>query len=549
MPSIVIDRKVFEQLAGKKLPTETMKDRISYLGTDLDSVDDNEINVEVFPNRPDMLSVQGFARAFSSFIGVKVGLRKYDVKDSHESVIIDKSVQKVRPYTACAIVKGIRYDDDKIKEVVQIQEKLHVTYGRNRRKIAIGIYPFEKIKPPIRFLAKKPEDIRFQPLEFSREINGSQILSQHPTGREYAHLLANADVYPIFIDSNDQILSMPPIINSHTTGKISEQTRDVFVECSGFDFHVLQKCINMIDTAMADMGGQIYSMTLKYPDKTVVTPNLEPSEMDFDLKYINKILGTNITDAQSKELLERMGYGYMKKKVLVPAYRADILHQVDLAEDVAIAYGYENFESMIPNVATIAQEQPMEVFKSKITDVLVGLGLLETTTFNLTKKECQSILMNTRIPLVELANSISQEYSVLRAWVIPSLMELLGQNRHNEYPQNIFCFGTIFKKNEKEETGIEENERLAVVLCSDSTDYTQIKQVADYLLRCLDIKYSIADAEHDSFIPGRVGRIIVNGSKVGYLGEMHPQVLANWSLEMPVAALEINITELMLRKE
>src|SRR3989338_2286450 len=183
MPTININRKVFESLIGKKLPTEKLKDRISYLGKDLESVTEDEIIVEIFPNRPDMLSVQGFSRAFSSFIGAKTGLRQYKVEPSKEKVIIDKSVANVRPYIACAIVRNLHFDDEKIKEVIDIQEKLHVTYGRNRKKVAIGIYPFEKIKPPIRFIAKKPEEIIFQPLEFTREINGMQILSQHPAGR------------------------------------------------------------------------------------------------------------------------------------------------------------------------------------------------------------------------------------------------------------------------------------------------------------------------------------------------------------------------------
>ena len=184
MPTININKQVFERLVGKKLLTEKLKDRISYLGTDLENITKDEIIVEIFPNRPDMLSVQGFARAFSSFIGVKTGLKHYKVEPSKEKVIIDKSVANVRPYTACAIVKDMRFDDEKIKEIIDIQEKLHVTYGRNRKKAAIGIYPFEKIKPPIRFIAKKPEEIRFKPLEFPREINGKQILSQHPAGRD-----------------------------------------------------------------------------------------------------------------------------------------------------------------------------------------------------------------------------------------------------------------------------------------------------------------------------------------------------------------------------
>ena len=258
MPTITLNRKVFDVLVGKKLPLEKLKDRISMLGTDLEEVNDKEIIVEVFPNRPDMLSVQGFARAFSSFIGAKTGLRHYKVEPSKEKMIVEKSVAEVRPYTACAIVKNLHFDDEKIREVIDIQEKLHITYGRNRKKVAIGIYPFEKIKTPIKFIAQDPEDIVFQPLEFNKKMNALEILEKHPAGRAYGRLLHGKKKFPVFRDADNEVLSVPPIINSHNTGKINEKTKDIFIECSGFDFNFLQKCLNIIVTALDEMGGKVY---------------------------------------------------------------------------------------------------------------------------------------------------------------------------------------------------------------------------------------------------------------------------------------------------
>jgi len=544
MPTITLNKKAFENYVGKKLPLDKLKDRISLLGTDLENVTDNEIIVEVFPNRPDMLSVQGFARAFSSFIGAKTGLRHYKVEHSNEKMIIDKSVSNVRPYTACAIIKDMHFNDEKIKEVIDIQEKLHITYGRHRKKAAIGIYPYEKIKAPIRFMAKKPEEIVFQPLEFPRKINALEILKQHPAGREYGHLLEGREKFPVFIDANNEILSVPPIINSHKTGKINEKTKDVFIECSGFDFNVLQKCLNMLAAAMAEMGGRIYSMDLIYGNKKFITPDLSPEKIKVDIEYISKLLGLNLKEAEIKKLFERMGYGYKDKNALIPAYRADILHQADLAEDIAIAYGYENFKSLIPNVATIAEENKFEIFKNKISDLLTGLNFLETFTYNLTNRDFQCKKMQTDADIVELSNSISREYDILRAWVLPSLMEIFGNNKHHEYPQRIFTIGKIFKKNNEFETNIEENERIAVAIASEKTDYTEIRQILDYLIRSLDLKYEIIEAEHSSFITGRVGRVIVNGKKVAYIGEISPEVISNWDLEMPATAFELNLTGL-----
>jgi phenylalanyl-tRNA synthetase beta chain len=542
MPTITIPRKQFERYVGKKLETDRLRDRISYLGTDIECITEDEFTVEVFPNRPDMLSVPGLARAFSSFIGEKIGLRRYEVRDSGEKVIIDKSVGKVRPYTACAIVKDLKYDDEKIKEVIQIQEKLHVTFGRNRRKLAIGIYPFEKIRPPIRFLAKKPEDIKFRPLEYNKTINGRQMLSMHPAGREYGHLLEGLDLFPVFEDAEGSILSMPPIINSHETGKIGPLTKDVFIECSGFDLRVLERCINIIVTAMADMGGRVFSMELHYPDKKIVSPRLEPVKMKIEVAYISRLLGLDLSPKDIGKLLERMGYGYKAGSVLIPPYRTDILHQVDLVEDVAIAHGFENFKPTIPNVATIGEEDPLEVRKRAIANVLSGLGYLEVNTYNLTSREVQCRMMGHEEELVELANALSQEYNVLRKWMLPSALEILKANRQHEYPQQIFGTGTLFSKDASAETGVLERDSLMIATSGDKSNFTEIRQAADYLFSQLGLSVSYKQASHPSFIDGRVAGIFLGNKKLGLLGEVAPSVLENFKLEMPVAACEINLS-------
>jgi phenylalanyl-tRNA synthetase beta chain len=549
MPTITLNKKVLEQLVGKKLSLEELKDRISMLGTDLEKIENEEIVVEIFPNRPDLFSEQGLARALASFIGVnnKTGLKKYHLKKSGEKVIIDKSVQDVRPYTTCAIVKNLQFDDEKIREIIQIQEKLHLTFGRNRKKVAIGIYPLEKITFPVYFKADKPNNIIFRPLEAERQMTALQMLSQHKAGREYGHLLEGLDKFPFFIDAKNEILSLPPIINSHLTGKITGETKAVFIECSGFDYPSLSLCLNMIVTALADMGGEIYSLELVYPNHKKLSPDLIPGKMKLNLKYVNQRLGLNLKEAEVKKLLERMGYGCQKGIVLIPAYRADILHPVDLVEDIAIAYGYENFTAEIPNVATIGEETPFEKFSSKIREILSGLGLLEVKNYSLlTEKELnQKMLLKEK--LIPLKNALG-DYNHLRNSLLSSLLKNLGENQHNEYPQNIFEIGRIFNfaldSFVQEETGISEQENLAIMLCHEKADFTEIKQILDSLFLALGLKYTIREVAHPSFILGRVGDILIESRKIGVIGEIHPQVLTNWSLSMPVVGLELELEEL-----
>jgi len=576
MPTITLNKEVFEQLVGKKLPLEQLKDRISMLGTDLEKIEANEIEVEVFPNRPDMLSEQGFARAFSSFIGVKTGLRKYEVKTSGKKVVIDSSVKNVRPYTACALVKNLKFNDEKIREIIQIQEKLHVTYGRNRKKLAIGVYPLEKIEFPITYRAEFPSKIKFRPLEAAQEMTGLQILSHHKAGREYGHLLDGLDKFPIFVDANHNILSLPPIINSHLTGKVTPETDSLFIECSGFDLHTLSICLNIIVTALSEMNGEIYSLELDYGTEKKITPNLTPEKMKLDLNYINKRLGLKLQEKEAKELLEKMGYGYEKDEdenteksrkngtVLIPPYRSDILHQADLAEDIAIAYGYENFLAEIPNVATIGAEAPSEHFYNKVREILVGLKLLEVKNYHLMTKLELHEQMNLNSPTnsgenyLALKNALG-DYNHLRNSLLPSLMKNLHENRHYEYPQTIFELGRVFNsgtsktKIEQEtkippriqtETGVQEQEHLAVVLCHENADFTEIKQILDALINSLGIHAKIKESQHPSFIPGRVGDIFVKEKKIGIIGSLSPQVITNWSLTVPVVGLELNLEEL-----
>ncbi len=544
MPTVKLNKKTVLELLGRKISDEVLADRISMLGTGLESIGETEIEVEVFPNRPDLLSEQGMARALSSFMGIKTGFRHYFVKKGSTKVIIDKSVKNIRPFTACAVVKNIKLTEDKIKEIIQIQEKLHITYGRNRKKVALGIYPLEHIKPPIYYKALVPEEIKFKPLDLNKELTGNQILAIHPTGREYGHLLEDKEKFPVFLDSKMKVMSMPPIINSNDIGKISLTTKDVFIECSGFDFDYLHTCLNMVVTALADMGGSIESVDLSYPDKKYTTPQLAGKEIKIEVDYINKILGLELKEVDMKKLLEKMGYDYKNKKALIPGYRADILHPIDLVEDIAIAFGYENFHGTIANVACSGAEKPFETFKNKIRDVLIGSGLIEIKNYHITNKINQSKLMNHPVELVELANSLTQDYDVLRAWIIPNLLETLRYNKMYEYPQNIFEIGTVFKHNDDYETGIHENDRLGVALCGQDANFTKIKQIFDVLMSALNMKYETTDTEHNSFIKGRIGRIVAGNEKIAYLGEIHPQVLANWSLEMPVAVFELNLSDL-----
>lgn len=545
MAVVSINKKTFEKEIGKL--DENMQEKIAMFGTPIDRISEEEIDIEIFPNRPDLLSYHGFKRSFLDFLGKKTKKTEYKANKPEKDfqVKIDSSVKEIRPYTACAIVKDLVLDNEKIKELIDIQEKLHSTLGRNRKKLAIGIYPLEKIKLPITFKALEPEKIKFIPLEMEKEMSGLEILQKHPKGKEFAHLLAGKAKFPIFEDADGKILSMPPIINSNLTGKITPSTKEVFIECSGFDINSLKKCLNILVICLADMQGKIYQMELHYSRKEL-TPNLSPKKMKLNLEYVNKILGLDLKESQIKTLLEKMGHEYKSKSVEIPSWRTDILHEIDLVEDIAIAYGYDKFAPEIPEISTIGEINKEENIKDKIANILTGLEIIEVSNYHLTTKREQFLNMGVQEKQIKNAIELEKsktEYNILRENLTSYLLKNLAENVDAEYPQKIFEIGRVFELKDS----INEKEKLAIAITPGN--FTELRQILEYLFRMLNLKIKIIEPETCPlcFIEGRVGEIILLHDKeisIGFIGEVHPKILGNWKLKMPATLLEIDLEEI-----
>ncbi len=535
MTKVIFSRKEFE----KEIKiTKEIEEKINLFGTPIDSLTSEEIEIEISPNRPDLLSLYNYLRAFKAFIGKEKGLKKYKINkpEKNYKIIVDKSVKEIRPCTVCAIVKSLLLTEEKIKDIINMQEKLAFTVGRNRKKMAIGIYPLNKINLPIRYTAKEPKEIKYQPLGAQQELTASEILLLHPTGRKYAHLLDNTKKYPIFIDANNQVLSMPPIINSEQTGRIDVNTKEVFIECSGSEKPVLEKTLVIITSALAEMGGKIYQMEIK-GSEDFLSPNFTTEKMKISLDNANKLLGLPITESNLSKYLQRMGYRYSKGKVEIPPWRTDILHEVDLIEDIAIAYGYNNIVPEIPNISTTGEESKESIIKRKISEILIGLGLLEISSYHLIKQEESK----QNKELLELEDS-KTEYKYLRPNLFIPLLRILSENKDAEYPQKIFEIGTVFSKNSGKETGIDE--RTSLIIGLTPANATECKQHIDYLFRSLGLNYTLEETTHDNMIDGRTADIILNNKVIGYFGEVHPITLKNAGMKMPLAVAEISLEEI-----
>lgn len=545
MTILTVDRKEFEKLVGKL--TKELEEKITEMGTPIEEVTEKEISVEVFPNRPDLLSLENFARAVNQFNG-KRGVASFRVNKPEKDyyVVVDKSVKPVRPHSACVVIKGLKFDDARIKSVIDFQEKLHGSYGRNRRKLALGIYPMNEITFPLSYGAEKPSEIKFRPLESNKEMTGRQILSSHPTGRDYADLLKDEVVFPVYRDAKGEVLSMPPIINSHKTGRITEETRDIFIECSGHNLEYLKKTIDLVVSSFVEMGGKVYAMEIRDKvDGNFVSPAMEPERMEFKIKDIEKTLGIKLTSKDIKKYLSRMGLGIRdlglgKMVAEVPCYRTDILHWIDLTEEIAIAYGYENFEALIPEISTIAEEDSFDKVKKVVGQVLAGLGMLECSSFHLTTKKNIKKMHYDFTDFIEVEAS-KTERDVLRMDLMTNMLQILSENSDAAYPQKIFECGRVFEKSDSASNGVLEKERLSIAMSDERMGFTEMKQVLDYLFKMLGVEYKIEDVEDSNYIIGRCGKLIVGGKEVGRVGEVAPRVLKNWKIRFPVVACEMGL--------
>jgi phenylalanyl-tRNA synthetase beta chain len=545
MAVVEFNRKDFENLVGKKLSDSELTEEITMMGFPLEKIEGEKIFYEVFPNRPDMLSVEGFARSVRYFLGIDRKMQEYSPKPSGAKLFVDNSVNEVRPFVVAAVVEKVKLTDDFIASLMQVQEKLHETLGRKRKKVAIGVHDFDKVKPPFTYKAVGPKEMSFVPLDMTKKLSMEEILKEHEKGKKYASLLDNAGKYPVITDRNNEVLSFPPIINGDLT-RVTENTRRLFIDITGTSQQAVNQALNIITTALMERGCVVKTVEI-YGKKKFKTPDLTPGSIKVDLDYVNRILGVDLDQKQFQSLLTRMGLGF-RKNVLIPAYRTDIMHQIDIAEDLAIGYGYQNFKPEIPKVSTIATRMPGNEFLDSIREILVGSECQEVLGMILTNETDEFSKMNQpETEACSTANPTTIECTMMRKSIMPSLLRVLGQNKNKEYPQKIFEAGSVVFPDKNTETGASFSNHLGCAVSHSEAGYEDVSSILDVLLRNLGISYSLRKSENRSLASGRSAEIIISGKPAGVIGELSPLVLENWKLEKPVAAFEIDM-EMLIKK-
>lgn len=545
MPVINFTYQNLNELLGTSIDKGELIDLLPMIGSDIEDYDDENLKVEFFPNRPDHYSVEGIARTLKGFLQIEMGIPHYDLTPSGTSITVDPGLANIRPYTSCALVEGINLDDDKLVQIMEFQEDLHWVLGRDRKKVAIGIHNLDVLTPPFYYKAADPLTTSFVALDTDEEMNLQEILENHKKGRAYAHIIDKFDKYPLLIDSEDNVLSMPPIINGELT-KLTADTKNVFVDVTGTDKKAVDHTLNIITTSFAESGAKIKTMDVIYPYETRTLPDLTPKKKVLRVENAQRMIGIDSSRDEIIGMLRRVrldaeALNEDEIEVSIPPYRIDVLHEVDIIENVAIGYDFRKIRARLPDVATVASEDPHKAFENRVREIMIGYGFYEVMSLMLTSEEQHYQKMN--LPedqRVVVAQPISQDRTMIRKSLLNGLMEFLEDNTHEELPQKIFEVGEVVYLDESAETRTRGVSKLAALVTHSTANFTEIKSLTASLISNLGLQMTVKPLDHPSFIKGRCAEVVTKGDKVkGFFGEVSPLVISNFNLEYPVVGFEL----------
>ncbi len=539
MPVVEISLSRFTRMVSAN--RKRILDRLPYIGLDIESVEGDSLRVEYSPNRPDFGTDFGIARAFRGLLGKEVGLPRFEVSPSGISVSVDKRLSTIRPYIACATATGLRLENEDVRQIISLQEDLHTGLGRRRKVAAIGLHDLKAVKPPLSYEAV-PLTFKFVPLGGRKASTIAAILSGTPEGRSYGHIPAGSSLFPVILDSAGTVLSFPPVINGDVT-RVTTRTRNLLIDVTSTDMKTGDDVLAIIATTLAEAGAKIGTVSIRYARRPRATPDLSPEELPVDLQLIGSVLGLELTKPQVGEALQRSRLSVKGNKALAPRYRLDLLHPVDLAEEVALGYGVDRIGPLYPPSRQPGSFHPFERFLDSASTVMAGSGMLEMMTYELVDEKSLFVKFG-RPPAdkISVHEPRSIDHSVLRDSLIPTLMAALSGNVKSDYPQRVFEIGRVYRRSDK---GVSEAWHLGSLIAHSQSSFSETKSYLESACRTLTGKELQAkESQHWAFASGRSASVHLGARLLGHVGELKPDSVAAFGLNVPVSGFELDLSEL-----
>jgi len=576
MPTVDIDTDELRELTGHdEKSDDDLRADLFELGLEYEGeTEDGDLRFEFEPDRLDRLSVEGVARSLRYQYGDDRGVYVPKTNDADWTIQVE-DVPDERPYVTGAVVRGLDLDEASLDSLIQLQEKLHATMGRKRAKGAIGVHDLTMLKggeaaddgegKSVRYTGIDRDGDTFVPLEGDAEMTPGEVLEDHHIGTEYADLVTEYDRVPAIYDSIG-LFSFPPVVNGRRT-EVSTDSRDLFIEMTGTDQWTIDHMLNVVCYALDARGGTIEDVRVEYEDAPeeysaeLVRPDFSTKTKTVAHDRIERTLGIELAEADVIDLLERSGLegesteaeGVAAYDVTIPPYRVDVLHPVDVIDDVGRAYGFNDLEPRYPDVGTIGGRHERSRLETAVRSSLVGLGFQDLLNFHLTSADelfdrmaldRDADALGAERP-ARVRNPYSEDYTVVRTWLLPSILQVLENNTHRRYPQDLAEVGFVAHRDSATNTGVAEARHVAGALARHDVSYEDAKARLQALVGDFDAALATPPTDHPSFIDGRTAVVEIDGDAVGVIGELHPAVLVEHDLELPVVGFEFELSPLL----
>ena len=560
MVTIDISIEDFSKLLGLKsrISTDALSDLLTFTKAEVDSEpegsDENghtKLTVEIrTSNRPDLYSIEGIAREARGMLNA-TGLPNLYFPKSNYHIKVDNRLKNIRPYIAAVIGKNLKFDDFLIKQFIQTQDKIDHAYGRKRKKVSIGIYNLSMIQSPINYQLVD-RSFKFTPLQFEEEMTITEIFEKHPKGVEYRHILDPYKQVPI-LTSAMGVLSLPPIINSNTVGKITPETNDILIEVTGTNYEATIVTVSIFAQILADRDAEVETVLVEYPKSWNInlknTPPSKPASIRILPKDINRYLGTRLSSQKMINLLKMRRHNAMidGNEIIVNygPWRNDILHWADISEEIAIAYGYNNLKPRIENISNSPGEVDFSTnSENLIRTIFVGCGLQEVLNYNLTDFKTIVTMVNTDKKqavkqLVTIKNPMTKTFGYLRPNLLPGLLRFVSRNAEAQFPHKIFEVGEVVTRTRGH---VKSSFSAAVLLAGTSQSFETSHQIIESLFKQIGLQYSLKRSTLALFIEGRSADVVISGKVVGKIGEIALEVLENFKIQVPVSGFELQLS-------
>ncbi|KAG0637282.1 hypothetical protein HOY80DRAFT_281842 [Tuber brumale] len=588
MPTVSVNKHDLYEALGQQYTTEEFDDLCFEFGIELDEDTENDpdrpgdqppqLKIEIPANRYDMLCHEGISLMLNIFRG-KASVPNYRVvappNGEVHQITIHEETTKIRPYVSAAVLRGIKFTQDRYDSFIALQDKLHQNLCRQRTLVSMGTHDLDTVKGPFTYEALPPEEIVFAPLNKDEVMNGKELMEFYENDKHlgrYLYIIRDSPVYPVILDANRRVCSLPPIINSNLS-KITLDTRNIFIEVTATDRTKVEIVTNILVAMFSQYCDDPFTVEpvkiiSPHNNESRQVPNVAPRSTTAEVSYINSCCGLQLSPSEICTMLDKMAYTAKPSSldpslldIDVPVTRADVLHQCDIMEDVAIGYGFNNLPKTFPGKSgTIAAPLPINKLSDIVRLEAAMCGWSEVLPLILCSYDENFAWLNRKDDghtAVRLANPKTAEYQIVRTSLLPGVLKTVRENRKHSLPIKVFEVSDVAFKDEKLERKSRNERHFCGAICGKTSGFEAVHGLLDRVMAMLGTKvletgateqegYWIEATDEPTHFPGRAASIWVrhkNGKKqsIGTFGILHPSVLEKFEIPYPVSTLELNL--------